>query len=365
MEKSFFKPNFTVLDGIRGIAAFYVVLNHSRGHLLQGGSEFAAKKTVADWSLFEKIYYALLQFTTIGTEFVIVFFVLSGFSIAYSLRNSQKLGGFYLKRLIRLYPPYILALIWAFVVFVLIDKFSPLLNKEGFSVFDNLEVTIKNLLYLNRGNFIPQFWSLIHEVFFYLLIPFALLRIRFYYIISVCLYLIGFFVPTSTINSNILLLFLLQYNIYFVIGVYLYRNYQFVSKYFRIRNTRLLIAALLVLFVATIGVKFKTGGYGNLTFLLASIGSILMIVNFQEKKIINPIIKWLGEMSYTLYITHMASIYLFYLILVQLGLAQPTGKIETWWYWIASIPVTLLISHIYYIIVEKRTKLFLIKIRKQ
>ena len=83
-------PNFQILDCLRGIAAFYVVINHCRGNLLIGGSEIAETIPVEDWSIVTKLYYAALRFTSLGGEFVIFFFVLSGFSIAYSLRNQQK-----------------------------------------------------------------------------------------------------------------------------------------------------------------------------------------------------------------------------------------------------------------------------------
>lgn len=33
------KIDFKILEGIRGIAAFYVVINHCRGNMLIGGSE--------------------------------------------------------------------------------------------------------------------------------------------------------------------------------------------------------------------------------------------------------------------------------------------------------------------------------------
>ena len=34
-------PNFKILDGLRGIAATYVVINHCRGNNLIGGSDLS------------------------------------------------------------------------------------------------------------------------------------------------------------------------------------------------------------------------------------------------------------------------------------------------------------------------------------
>ena len=107
--------DFTILDGLRGIAAVYVVFNHARGNLFIGGLKYAQIKSVSLWSMSEKLYFSALQCTALGREFVILFFILSGFSIAFSLNGKPKVSGFYIRRLIRIYPPYLIALIWAFL----------------------------------------------------------------------------------------------------------------------------------------------------------------------------------------------------------------------------------------------------------
>lgn len=363
MRTEYFKPDFAVLDGIRGIAALYVVINHARGHLLIGGSELAAIKPIPDWTIFQKLYYSILQFTALGSEFVIVFFVLSGFSIAYSLRNGQHIGSFYLKRLIRLYPPYLWALFWAFLVFIIIKNTVPELNKAGYSVFHSWESILYNLIYVHNGKFIPQFWSLIHEVFFYLLIPFALIRKKIYYSISLLLFIVGLFITTDFNNSNLFIKFLFSYNFYFFIGVYLYFNYKNIKRFFIIKNNILFYSVITLLFLITILINYFINN-NKITFLIASFASVLLVCNFLEKKITNRFIKWVGEMSYTLYISHFASIYLFYALLAKLGIVAPVGKIQIWWVWPIAVVVALFFSKIFYIIIEKRTKLLLDKIRK-
>ena len=79
--------DFKILDGLRGIAAVYVVFNHSRGNLFIGGVKYSEIKSRELWSFFEKTYFSALQLTSLGREFVILFFILSGFSIAFSLRK--------------------------------------------------------------------------------------------------------------------------------------------------------------------------------------------------------------------------------------------------------------------------------------
>ena len=55
MEKPY-KIDFKILDGLRGIAAIYVVFNHARGNLFIGGVKYAQLKNVAEWNLYEKVY---------------------------------------------------------------------------------------------------------------------------------------------------------------------------------------------------------------------------------------------------------------------------------------------------------------------
>lgn len=359
-----YKPDFAILDGIRGIAATYVVINHCRGHMLIGGSELAKIKPVENWSLLERFYYMILQLTSIGTEFVIVFFVLSGFSIAYSLRNGQNVREFLLKRFIRLYPPYLISLVWAYVVFIIIQKFVPELNIGDYSVFKDLKIFFGNLIYINNGGLIPQFWSLKHEVIFYIMIIFALLKRKIYYIVSLIAYILGLFLPNDFISSSIITMFTFKYHIYFVIGVYLYFNYTSLKTYLEIKKTKLFYLAIISLFIVCVLANFLTKN-DNITFLIAAIGSVLMVVNFLEKNITNRFIKWAGEMSYTLYITHFASIYIFYALLVKLGVVSGIGKIQIWWLWPFAFIVSFFFSYIFYFAVERNTKFILDKIRKK
>ena len=94
--------DFKVLDGLRGIAALYVVFNHARGNLYIGGVKYAQIKSISLWTLTEKIYFSILQCTSLGREFVILFFILSGFSIASSINKKPNIGGFYLRQMIRI-----------------------------------------------------------------------------------------------------------------------------------------------------------------------------------------------------------------------------------------------------------------------
>jgi peptidoglycan/LPS O-acetylase OafA/YrhL len=55
--------------------------------------------------------------------------------------------------------------------------------------------------------------------------------------------------------------------------------------------------------------KFWVGdGENKITFLMASLFSVLMIFNFLYFEIKNRILMFLGEISYSIYISHFASV---------------------------------------------------------
>jgi peptidoglycan/LPS O-acetylase OafA/YrhL len=359
------KLDFYILDGLRGIAAVYVVFNHCRGHLLMGGTEYSQLVPVSQWGWSTKLYYAFLQVTSLGREFVIFFFVLSGFSIAHSLTKNKEALPFYKRRAIRLYPPYVLALIWAAVIFYLLRRFAPMqLDAGEVSVFHDLKNVLLNLVYVPKGALIPQFWSLTHEVIFYLLIPLLFTRSLKYYVwLSVAGYIAGWMVKWNGTNAeSIPLDFLLNYNIFFVIGILVYRNMGRVTSLLK-QKMMWFLFSVAGLFVLMIALKLKLGEYNKVTLLVSALLSILMIVNFLAHSVHNKLLHFLGKMSYTIYISHFASLYLFIVLLSNLGFPLHS-RIREWYIWPLAVIVCLLLSIPLYYMAEHPTKKILSRLRK-
>jgi peptidoglycan/LPS O-acetylase OafA/YrhL len=164
-----FDGRSTYIDALRGIAAFSVACYHINryGPLWEAASRFIP---------------GLLQFWfDLGWMGVQVFFVISGFVIAYSVRNARitpgYLANYVLRRSIRLDPPY-----WTTILFVL-AMHAVLYLHLGFE--SPLDVPTKlqpglswrligaHLLYLQNilgyDNLSAGFWTLCIEVQFYLL----------------------------------------------------------------------------------------------------------------------------------------------------------------------------------------------------
>ncbi len=141
------------LDGLRGICALVVLVHHMLS--LPHPSIYP----IADPKLVEQILDIL---GSLGLVAVIIFFVLSGFVIGYTTPgqySGEEAKKYLLKRLIRLYPIYLFALLLSFF-------FSANLP----SIKD-----IFGVIFFTQGWFIPQInnneplWTLHYEFMFYLL----------------------------------------------------------------------------------------------------------------------------------------------------------------------------------------------------
>ena len=81
--------NFSILDALRGVAALYVCVAHARGLLWMGMGQYLKLHPFNTWKIYDYLIAALMSVTKLSGEFVIFFFVLSGFSIAHSLASKN------------------------------------------------------------------------------------------------------------------------------------------------------------------------------------------------------------------------------------------------------------------------------------
>ena len=150
--------NESVIDGLRAIAIVLVVCFHSFFF-----SQYVFSEKSAYLSFVESVP-ALLNWVWQGDKGVDIFFVISGFLIGRILimqtleKGNSDLRGFFIKRILRIVPLYLLAL-------------------AAFSIGnDNAVHFWRNLLFINNFTpieelFIPWSWSITIEMQFYLTCP--------------------------------------------------------------------------------------------------------------------------------------------------------------------------------------------------
>ena len=372
------KLPFDILDSIRGIAALYVAIAHCRGVLWVGGEQFMKMFSRDQWGVWEYVSFGASMLTRLAVEFVIVFFVLSGFSIAHSLAGNKSPLQFYKRRFIRIYPPYVAALVWAGLIFVITRYWHPewydgsmtqfaFVRTMEMNNFFEPEVMAKNLLYMPGGGFITPWWSLTYEVIFYLLAPFLLRKVNLYVIISVVFFLVNFVVPGLIMKLSLpryIYEFLFVYNVFFALGVFLYQHYATISAWFaaytKIEFLLIFAGFMAIMFFANIYLRVES----VFTFIEAAMFSVMLIIFFLKYEVRIPFLMKVGKFSYTLYITHFASIYL-YLGLYWLIFKPTVPYIVNFLVWIPAIIFVLLLACVQYWLVERKTQKILARIRKK
>jgi peptidoglycan/LPS O-acetylase OafA/YrhL len=181
------------LDGLRGLAAFYVMVGHARWLLWEGYAEGFQKHPTNYTALNKLLMYGFSLFKY-GHEAVLFFFILSGFVIhlRYARRISESglsakfdWGAFVWRRARRLYPPLLAAIGLA----LLLDSIGkangfgiysqntpyPVINSSVVTHLDG--VTLLGNLAFVMNTYVPVFgcngplWSLKFEWWFYMVYP--------------------------------------------------------------------------------------------------------------------------------------------------------------------------------------------------
>ena len=343
-----------VLDFMRGFAAVYVVVNHVRGNFFKGGARTIADAT-EPLGLYDYLSIAVLQATSLGAEFVILFFCVSGFAMAHSIAHTTSPGQFYLRRMIRIWPTYLLAIGLAALVCSLYIAFEPaseirescagrLCTAEGlFLMATYIEVSTP---------ITAQFWSLPYEVIFYILCPVLLWRraaIPAVFFASVLLSVIGavFWGLDSKPSSSVLINFAINALFWFMSGVVAYHY----APRIPVLSDRSFALCAAVLLCVILGVKTAYGGPNAVSNLLMIVFSVLCIRNLPRGLTSNRRLNW-GFFSYSIYVYHVAFIFLIHLILERrFGIVAE--DIASYWAWTLFLPPILFGCWVMYFIGEK------------
>jgi peptidoglycan/LPS O-acetylase OafA/YrhL len=358
------------LDGLRGIAALYVMIGHARWLLWEGYQDgYLLHRN--DYSIIDKGLMYFFYLFRYGHECVLFFFVLSGFVIHISyvkqLKQDPKANISFLryfnKRVNRIYPPFLFALFiticldfagrnYNFLIYY--GKTSyPLINSnfghESYGVY----TFIGNILFLFPEYF-PFFgtnkptWSLQLEWWFYLIYPsfLVLSRKHIYYSTSliVALFIFSFFPafwPEKILQSVFSIM------ITWWLGVLLAEIY----------SERLKIKLIQFFFVSCISFAILSFFNNNnalydfkIAFLFSALLSLLLWLtkkgirfSFLEK------LKVVGDFSYTLYIIHCPIL----IFLSGMVMKYSNNKLPKHsFYVIGGIVICVLISYIAHFFVE-------------
>ncbi|UUZ97464.1 acyltransferase [Paenibacillus sp. P25] len=350
------------MDSLRGIAALAVLFQHLV--LIFPLMETNTYNNSDMW-LINLLKYTPIHIIWGGHEAVVFFFVLSGFvlSLVWYSETIQRVSyvSFIIKRTCRIYIPYLVAILVAFIARELFAKGGISELSGWFNSIWAEPITLKmifdHLLLLGRlqiNALNPPIWSLSEEMKISLIFPlFMFILLRFDWKISLALgFLIsclsfrrGYYIPSGTLN----------YILMFIVGALL-------AKYrHKLTNSVRNLSSIQKILLSLIGiicyvyswwpffdVKLIHSTIVDEWFIALGV-SIFITLSLSLKSVskflhLKPIM-FLGMISYSVYLYHLVILvslcYLFY------------GKIHIYIIFLMTILITLVVASLSYYFIEK------------
>lgn len=370
-EISYKQPHSLLfLDGLRGIAALYVMIGHARWFLWEGGDVFNANPGA--YSLLEKSQVYFFSLFKYGHQMVLFFFVLSGFVIhlkqakALSEGNTASLKGYFFRRARRIIPPVIFALVLTYVCDKVVEymgasiylRTTPVQTLNNAISFDHSLPTLLGNIFFVQDTYVPVFgsngplWSLKYEWWFYMLYPIFLLinkrsaagTLLVVAVLSI-LSVIGWSWGIKLLDDVLAYLFCWWLGC-FSADIYMQRAKlpQWVS-----------VAACICL----LAIPMQSKMFANSNILRDTVVAIgfwgllnTLLILYKKGARIKVLekLKFLGDCSYTLYVIHVPLLVLFNaLILFNTGNIMPRSMFFVW----LSIPVMIFLAYIIHLYIEK------------
>ncbi|MFV3384140.1 acyltransferase family protein [Pseudomonas sp. NY15364] len=252
------------------------------------------------------VVFSHVHFIGKGAFGVDIFFCISGFIMMYVTQRDT--SHFITKRAIRIFPLY-----WALTLFLfLIATAKPNLFRSAEASFEFLAKSIFFIPFDRNGYIEPLLgpgWTLNYEIFFYLIF-FASLKTSHKYRMEICsttLILIVTLGKTLEPTSIPLKFFTQPIILEFALGMAIFKAFEYtdkksIPKHIKTALAASSIAALLYLLQTTIknSPEDRFFQWGIPAFVF-SLGLILLL---RDSKPI-PSLMLLGDMSYSLYLTHI------------------------------------------------------------
>lgn len=298
------RKKINTIQLLRGLAAIAVVLHHVAGYLKESNH-----------------LHFLGGYCRIGFAGVDLFFVISGFIIHFTsksyLNTPSKLGEYWKKRTIRVYPIY-----WIVTTGIFFFQFLlPLLNERaalntGYPM-EWLEFVKTYLLLPVHFAINPVSWTLSYELFFYLMFSLLIISKRLWVVPAGVLLFSAWHIFVEqyqhrTFGYNYYNFFFSSYNIEFFLGYLLFIVYD--KGLFSMPT-----------WLAWLGVACSLGmiisfGYGVVDgdyykrFVIFGLTSVLLLHSLlkleeAQQLTIHPLFIVLGDASYIIYLIHFPLIF--------------------------------------------------------
>ena len=355
------------LDGVRGLAALYVVIGHARWLLWEGYSEGYLTHP-HDYSFLSKLCMYGISLFRYGHEVVLLFFVLSGFVIHLKYANQLKrktfnfsFADYFTKRAKRIFPPFLFALALTFCLDSLgrYLHYTPYFGTTNYSeinkdIGQNLlpSTFFGNIAFLYE-KYVPLFgsngpsWSLKYEWWFYMLYPLFLVISKRNLIKSSLLMVILFLASYFQIWPEDLLRDVFTMMVGWWLGVLLAEV--FVE---RINVSLSNLSFLMLIFLVAPFIKPLDISAYDLVIAIGFTGFLSAMLNLSPNNLLVRAlekIKLLGDFSYSLYILHFPILVFISGILMK----WKNNTLPANFYFVfAGVLIAMLFSYLVHFIVE-------------
>jgi peptidoglycan/LPS O-acetylase OafA/YrhL len=270
------RTRLTELDALRGIGALCVLIFHYSTRFQE---------------LFPQAQHVPFSFPG-GNYRVLLFFCISGFAVFFTLDRIRNVPDFVINRVARLYPAYLVAMMLTLSIEYLAQATQLLIGPAAI---------LANFTMLQGFAFLPEvdgaYWTLTVEIAFY----FCMISIwkwigirRLEPVLAAWLALRWLFHVWPDMPERIIMLFVLRYTPFFVIGMLAYRIWAGQRTW----KQQTPYAALALLSVATMETWDMT-----LVAIVLLLAFSALIVGRLRFIALRPLV-WMGGISYSFYLIH-------------------------------------------------------------
>ncbi|MDB5120416.1 MAG: acyltransferase [Sphingobacteriales bacterium] len=281
------------VDSLRGLAALGVAIMHIYVRLRDYYPSIPAFQENSLPGLF------ILDFTNLGKICVVVFFLISGYVIPYSLFNKD-LNQFAISRFFRLYPAYWVSIMAS----IMVIGFPPLIQ-----LFTNITMLQK---FVGQQDIIGVFWTLQIELIFYFicaLMFYSGLLFNQTAILRAFYSLLGFSFVLASIRfiTDIKLPVVVPLGLDVMLLGLLYRRFEKKEGSLDAKKMLNIFAIFIILLLPISFMAYnKDYGFGEkwYKYFVSYSVAILIFVSFSKYKWHTKTLVYLGAISYSLYLLH-------------------------------------------------------------
>lgn len=333
------------IDSLRGWAVFGVIIVH------------------ANALIFDKIPGSLQALSSSGARGVQLFFMLSAFSLFYSLQKRiennrpERIISFVLRRYFRIAPMfYVAIIIYSIGIFyILYPSIYPKIQYSVGNIISHL--TFIHGVWPNYVNsLVPGGWSIAVEMTFYMFVPLLFAKIKtlsdaiWFLVISAIAFIAmsqigsGPSLFSTTVWADFIFFLLPSQLLAFAFGIILYMLYRKESLHHGDKPSNILRYAnqLLALgFVCAI-VMYMNGQYKGVLFSLPMFLVAWSLSIKPRKFFVNKYMSFFGKISFSVYLLHFIIIPLVSSY-VLLAIPEPLSRIEASVIYIEIIALTVIL----------------------